>query len=64
MPLTDELLEAARTIWDAQVDHPFMSGIADGSLSEERFKRWVRQDYCYLIEFARVDLKGLARPHV
>ena len=54
MAFTDELYRAARTIWDAQVDHPFVRGIGDGSLDPEVFERWVRQDYLYLIEFARV----------
>jgi thiaminase/transcriptional activator TenA len=51
---TDDLFEAARPIWEAQLAHPFVRGIADGTLPEERFKNWVRQDYRYLIEFARV----------
>jgi thiaminase/transcriptional activator TenA len=52
--LTDALYEAARPIWEAQLAHPFVRGIRDGTLEEEKFKRWVRQDYRYLIEFARV----------
>ena len=52
--LSDALYEAARPIWDAQLAHPFVRGIGDGTLEEERFKRWVRQDYRYLQEFARV----------
>ena len=52
--LSDALYEAARPIWEAQLAHPFVRGIADGTLDEERFKRWVRQDYRYLTEFARV----------
>src|ERR1700752_5122387 len=51
---TDELFEAAQPIWEAQLAHPFVRGIADGTLPEERFKNWVRQDYRYLIDFARV----------
>ena len=54
MAFTDELYEAAREIWDAQVDHPFVRGLGDGSLDSAVFERWVRQDYLYLIEFARV----------
>ncbi len=51
---TDELLEAARPIWEAQLEHPFVRGIADGSLPEETFRNWVEQDYRYLKEFARI----------
>lgn len=54
MVFTDELYEAARPIWDAQLEHPFVRGITEGTLDEEIFKNWVRQDYLYLKEFARV----------
>jgi thiaminase/transcriptional activator TenA len=53
-PFTEELFDAARPIWEAQLVHPFVRGIADGTLPLERFKNWVRQDYRYLVEFARV----------
>ncbi len=52
--LTDEMLAAARPILEAQLEHPFVRGIGDGSLPPETFERWVRQDYLYLKEFARV----------
>ncbi|MGH3029362.1 MAG: thiaminase II [Gaiellaceae bacterium] len=54
MAFSDELLEAATPIWEAQLEHPFVRGIADGTLEEDRCKRWVRQDYRYLVEFARI----------
>ena len=52
--ITDEMREAAEPIWQAQLQHPFVAGIGDGSLATEMFERWVRQDYLYLKEFARV----------
>jgi thiaminase/transcriptional activator TenA len=54
MAFTDALFAAARPLWDAQLAHPFVRGIADGSLEEKRFERWVLQDYLYLEEFGRV----------
>lgn len=54
MRLSEAQFEAARDVWEAQLAHPFVRGIADGSLEEERFRRWVLQDYRYLQEFARV----------
>src|SRR5690606_18775696 len=53
-PFTAELFEAVRPIWDAQLEHPFVKGIGDGSLEVERFKNWVRQDYVYLREYSRM----------
>lgn len=58
---TDSLFEAAKPIWSAQLEHPFVQGIADGTLDEERFKRWVRQDYLYLKEFARIFAWAVAK---
>ncbi|HET9582385.1 MAG TPA: thiaminase II [Gemmatimonadota bacterium] len=51
---SDELFAAARPIWEAQLEHPFVQGIAAGDLDEDVFRRWVVQDYLYLKEFARV----------
>lgn len=61
MPFTDELFTAAKPIWDAQLAHPFVRGIGDGTLEEERFARWVRQDWLYLKEFARLFAWAVAK---
>ena len=58
---SDELFAAARPIWDAQLEHPFVQGIADGTLPEETFRNWVRQDYLYLKEYSRVFAWGAAK---
>jgi len=54
MSLSRKLFADAEPIWAAQLDHPFVKGLGDGSLPPETFKRWVLQDYRYLEEFARV----------
>jgi thiaminase/transcriptional activator TenA len=54
MSLSAELYEKARPLWDAQLEHPFVKQLGDGTLEIERFKRWVQQDYRYLKEFARI----------
>ena len=61
MTFADECYDAAKDIWDAQIAHPFVKGLADGSLEEERFARWVRQDYLYLKEFARIFAWAVAK---
>ncbi|MBE0593643.1 MAG: thiaminase II, partial [Gemmatimonadales bacterium] len=45
----------------AQLDHPFVKGLGDGTLDVERFKRWVLQDYLYLKEFARIFAWAVAK---
>ena len=52
--LSARLHRAALPIWRAQLDHPFVTGLSDGTLPPERFANWVRQDYLYLKDFARV----------
>jgi thiaminase/transcriptional activator TenA len=59
--LTDDLYTAAKLNWDAQLEHPFVTGLGDGSLDVERFQRWVLQDYLYLKEFARVFAWAVAK---
>ena len=61
MALTEKLYEAAKSGWDAQLEHPFVKGLGDGSLEEERFKRWVLQDYRYLKESSRVFAWAVAK---
>jgi len=58
---TDRLRQRAAAIWDAQLHHPFLQGIADGTLDLEKFKYWLRQDYLFLIEDARLLALAAAR---
>lgn len=67
---TDRLRAAAESIWRAQLEHPFVRGIGAGDLARDRFERWIRQDYLFLVEYCRVlalagarspDLKTLTR---
>ena len=61
MKLTDEMFRSAKSTWDAELEHPFVVGLGDGSLDGEKFKRWVLQDYLYLKEFARVFAWAVAK---
>ncbi len=61
MAFTDDLYETARPLWDAQLEHPFVRGIADGSLDADVFRNWVEQDYRYLKEFARIFAWAVAK---
>jgi thiaminase/transcriptional activator TenA len=61
MRFSDHLRQLGAELWQAQLDHPFIQGIADGSLSEERFGVWLRQDYAYLLQYVRVASVGVTR---
>ncbi len=54
MTFCDELRDEASDIWDAWHGHPFIKGIGGGNLEREKFEYWIRQDYLYLIDYARV----------
>jgi len=56
-----ELREAAAPVWERQVAHPFVVGIGDGTLPEDRFRFYVRQDYLFLIDYGRLLALGAAR---
>jgi thiaminase/transcriptional activator TenA len=42
-----------RAAWMAYVDHEFVRRLADGTLPESAFRRYLVQDYLFLIQFAR-----------
>jgi thiaminase/transcriptional activator TenA len=54
MAFSDTLLDAGEDIWAAQKSHPFVVELAEGTLDEDAFLHWVRQDYRYLLDYARV----------
>ena len=59
--VSDTLRAQADKIWSAQHDHPFVRGIGDGTLDPQKFAFWLRQDYLYLIDYARVFAFAAAR---
>lgn len=61
MTTTQRLLACTEELWDSYLDHPFVRGIADGSLEEEKFRYYMVQDYVYLIDYARVFALGVAK---
>lgn len=61
MEFTDRIFKRVEPIWKSYMDHPFIQGLGDGSLDEEKFKHWLKQDYVYLIEYARLFSIGAAK---
>lgn len=58
MEFTDRLWPKVEHLWDSYLDHPFVKGIGDGSLETEKFQHWLKQDYVYLVEYARLMAVG------
>ncbi len=61
MKFTDRLREKAAPIWEREMEHPFVSGIGDGSLPLDKFKYYLCQDYLFLIEYSRLFGLAVAR---
>ena len=61
MSFSAELREAAAPVWEAKLSHPFVRGIGDGSLPEDRFRFYIRQDYLFLIDYGRLLALAAAR---
>ncbi len=61
--VSDKILSGSSRIWDEFYTHPFVLGIADGTLSEEKFKYFMKQDYMYLFEYAKVFSIGASKAY-
>ena len=55
------LKDAAQPIWEAILAHPYLKELGAGTLPHDRFLYFIRQDYLYLFEFARVLCAGGSR---
>ncbi len=51
--LYGRLRQLAAADWQRYVAHPFVQQLADGTLAENAFRRYLTQDYLFLIHFAR-----------
>lgn len=61
MKVTDRLYQKVQPIWQGYNRHPFVKGIADGTLSHDRFKFYMVQDYVYLLDYAKVFALGVVK---
>jgi thiaminase len=51
---TDRLIEANRAVWAAMAGHPFVLGLARGTLPDSALQAWVQQDRVFVMEERRV----------
>lgn len=58
---TERLLDASREIWEGYLSHPFVRGLADGSLAVNKFRFYLLQDYLYLFDYAKVFAQGVVK---
>jgi thiaminase len=51
---SDRLAEANRGVWTAMAAHPFVLGLADGTLPDAALRAWVQQDRVFVLEERRM----------
>jgi thiaminase len=51
---TEHLVESNRDLWMAMVRHPFVLGLADGTLPDSALEAWVQQDRIFVLEERQV----------
>ncbi|MDA0770504.1 MAG: thiaminase II [Chloroflexi bacterium] len=61
MGFSDELRRAGAEMWDREKQHPFVTGIGDGTLELDKFRYYMRQDYIFLIDFCRAISLAVAK---
>ncbi|MEC5423176.1 thiaminase II [Virgibacillus sp. C22-A2] len=61
MLFTETLREATRNSWEQSLNHPFVTGIANGDLPLETFKYYILQDIYYLNHFGKVHALAAAQ---
>lgn len=52
------LHERSKEIWKKNHTHPFVQAIGDGTLSEKKFAYYLKQDYIYLMDYAKLFALG------
>ncbi len=50
MAFSERLVHAVAPQWQAMLQHPFLLQLADGTLPQGCFERWLRQDYLFVRE--------------
>lgn len=53
VPFSEELWAAGAAVYPEILAHPFLRGLADGTLPRAAFRHFVRQDSLYLVDYAR-----------
>jgi len=61
MELTDRLYLAAKPIWNEYLDMPFVKELGQGTLSVQRFRFYMIQDYRYLLQYSKVFALGVIK---
>lgn len=63
MEFIKKAIEGSMDIWERYLEHPFITGLRDGTLSDDRFTGYLIEDTIYLREYARVYAAAMYKSH-
>ena len=58
---TDRLFANVQPIWEKNHNHPFVQELGMGTLAKETFIYYMKQDYVYLIDYAKLFAVGAVK---
>lgn len=61
MSFTRSLKEKTKDIWEECYNHPFLQELGAGTLDKETFMFYLKQDYRYLQEYAKIFALGVTK---
>ncbi|WP_455660959.1 thiaminase II [Pradoshia sp.] len=60
---TERLQAIVQSIWAQNHQHPFVQNLGKGTLEKEKFVHYLKQDYVYLIDYAKLFAIGTIKAH-
>ena len=61
MTFTDRLFQNVQPIWEKNHNHPFVQELGKGTLDKDKFIHYMKQDYVYLIDYAKLFSIGVTK---
>lgn len=61
MTFTDRLFQNVQPIWEKNHNHPFVQELGKGTLEKDKFIHYMKQDYVYLIDYAKLFSIGVTK---
>ncbi|MCR5692345.1 MAG: thiaminase II [Eubacterium sp.] len=61
MKNSERIFNDLSELWESYNSHPFIQGLADGSLPKDKFQFFMTQDHLYLIQYAKVFAMGVIK---
>ncbi|AVD55343.1 MULTISPECIES: thiaminase II [Heyndrickxia] len=58
---TERLYQNVQPIWEKNHNHPFVVGLGNGTLERDKFIYYLKQDYVYLVEYAKLFAMGVVK---